>query len=349
MLQNHIWQWDNLELAWKNASRGKRGSEPVAKFEFYLADNLLALQVMLKERSYKPDKYDSFYIHEPKRRLISAAPFRDRVVHHALCNISTNYFEKKFISDSYANRVGKGTHSAIDRCQQFARQYKYSLQCDIVQFFPSIDHELMRIELEKALPDDSISWLINAILSSGEKVLAKEYKMVYFPNDDLLATQRPRGLPIGNLTSQWWANLYLNALDQFIKRELSCKAYLRYVDDFILFANDKKTLREWRAKIIKRLERYRLTLHEERTLARPVTDGIPFLGFVIYPKYRLLKRKKGISYQRKLKKLVATASQEKIDTSVKGWINHVRYGNTWGLRKAILEKENLLARSEYGN
>ena len=218
-----------------------------------------------------------------------------------------------------------------------------------MQFFPSIDHEMMRLELEKALPDDGISWLIDAVLSSGENVLAEEYRMVYFPDDDLFARDRPRGLPIGNLTSQWWGNLYLNALDQFIKRELECKAYLRYVDDFVLFANDKKALREWRTRIIQRLQRYRLILHEERAIPRPVSDGIRFLGFVIYPEYRLLKRKKGISFQRKLKKLVATASDEKIDASVKGWINHVRYGDTWGLRKAILAKENLLARSEYGN
>ena len=349
MLQNHIWQWHNVELAWQKASKGKRGKEAVAEFEFYLADNLLDLQNELKERSYKPSGYDSFYIHEPKKRLISSAPFRDRVVHHALCNLTTPYFEKKFIPDSYANRVGKGTHRALDRCQQFARRYKYYLQCDIVQFFPSIDHELMRIELEKALPDESLSWLTNSVLSSGRDVLAEEYEMIYFPNDDIFAKQRQRGLPIGNLTSQWWGNLYLNVLDQFIKRELSCKAYLRYVDDFVLFADDKKTLREWRRKIIERLQRYRLILHEERALPRPVTDGIRFLGFVIYPDYRLLKRKKGISFQRKLKKLVNTASDEKIEASVQGWINHVRYGDTWGLRKAILAKENLLARSEYGN
>ena len=141
----------------------------------------------------------------------------------------------------------------------------------------------------------------------------------------------------------------MNDLDHFVKRDLKIKYYGRYVDDFVLFSDDKKTLREWRRKIIERLQRYRLILHEERALPRPVTDGIHFLGFGIYPDYRLLKRKKGISFQRKLKKLVNTASDEKIEASVQGWINHVRYGDTWGLRKAILAKENLLARTEYGN
>lgn len=336
MLQNHLWQWHNLELAWQKASKGKRGKEAVAKFEYYLADNLLALQEELKECSYQPGEYDSFYIHEPKKRLISAAPFRDRVVHHALSNLTIPYFEKKFIPNSYANRVGKGTHRALDRCQQFARRYPYYLQCDIVQFFPSIDHELMRLELEKALPDQSLFWLIDAILASSQKVLSEDYEMIYFSGDDLLAANRPRGLPIGNLTSQWWGNLYLNAIDQFVKRELGCKAYLRYVDDFILFADDKKTLREWRANLIERLAHFRLILHVERALPRPVADGIRFLGFVIYPHYRLLKRDKGISYQRKLKKLCKFAPEEKIAASVRGWRNHVRYGDTWGLQKAVL-------------
>ena len=139
MLQNHLWQWHNLQLAWQKASRGKRGKEPAAAFEYCLADNLLSLQEELMTENYQLGEYHSFYIHEPKKRLISAAPFRDRVVHHALCNITTPYFEKKFIPDSYANRVGKGTHRALDRCQQFARRYQYYLQCDIVQFFPSIE------------------------------------------------------------------------------------------------------------------------------------------------------------------------------------------------------------------
>ena len=196
-----------------------------------LADHLLELEQELQEQTYRPGLYHNFYIHEPKKRLISAAPFRDRVVHHALCNITLPYFEKLFIPDSYANRLGKGTHRAIDRCQQFARKYQYVLQCDIAQFFPSIDHEVMRETLKRMLPDESVSWLIDRILASGQGVLASEYDMVYFSGDDLLSVNRPRGLPIGNLTSQLWANCYMNPFDHFVCRELRCKAYLRYVDD----------------------------------------------------------------------------------------------------------------------
>ena len=134
--------WENLLLAWRKARKGKRGHPPAAMFEANAGENLLALQEELATHRYVPGDYVSFYIHEPKRRLISAAPFRDRVVHHALCNVIEPLFERRFIHDSYANRVGKGTHAALDRCQQFARRYPYVLQCDVRQFFPAIDHAI---------------------------------------------------------------------------------------------------------------------------------------------------------------------------------------------------------------
>ena len=345
LLQDQLVEWENLWLAHQNAARGKRGLAPAAEFESLLADRLLEIQDELETKTYRPGEYHSFYIHEPKKRLISAAPFRDRVVHHALCNITMPYFEKQFIPTSYANRVGKGTHRALSECWKLTRRYKYCLQCDVTQFFPSIDHELLKNALLRMLPDDSLAWLIDKILESGQGVLSEEYNMVYFPGDDLFALNRPRGLPIGNLTSQWWANCYLNQLDQFVKRELSCRAYLRYVDDFLLFANDKQTLWIWRQGILERLGYLRLTIHEERAIPRPVTDGIRFLGFVAYPEKRLLKREKGIAYQRKLKRLLQTAPEETIKASVQGWINHLRYGDTWGLRRAILGKSNLLGGS----
>lgn len=342
VLQEHLTTWQNLRLAYQNASRGKRGHAPAAEFEMLLADNLLEIQNQLEKKTYQPGQYHSFYIHEPKKRLISAAPFRDRVVHHALCNITTGVFEHKFIPTSYANRDGKGTHRALDECQRLARRYKYVLQCDVKQFFPSIDHAMLRTSLQAILPDDSVLWLVDKILASGAGILSEEYQMVYFAGDDLFAMNRPRGLPIGNLTSQWWANCYLNQLDQFIKRELGCKAYLRYVDDFLLFADDKQILWDWRKGVVERLEDLRLTIHTERAIPRPITDGIKFLGFVIFPEYRLLKREKGIAYQRKLKQLMNTASEETLNASVQGWVNHLRYGDTWGLRRAILGKLNLL-------
>jgi retron-type reverse transcriptase len=332
----------NIYLAYRKAARGKRGHPNVAEFEYELEDNLIRLQSELKQRSYQPGNYCSFYIHEPKRRLISAAPFRDRVVHHALCNVIEPLFEASFIDDSYANRIGKGTHRALNRCQQFARRYRYVLQCDIRQFFPSVDHAILLQILKRKVKDPMILWLVEQILLSGIGVLNEAYDMAYFPGDDLFAVNRPRGLPIGNLTSQFWANAYLNPFDHFVKRELRCKAYLRYVDDFLLFDDDKATLWQWKTAINKRLEPLRLTVHPAAH-PRPVTEGIPFLGFMVFPERRRLKQRKGIHYQRKLKRLIAgyqngDVSLDEIKQSIRGWINYTRYANTVGLRKSILGK-----------
>ncbi len=333
--------WENLWFAWKKAAQGKRGKHAAADFEYRLEDNLFDLRHDLIQKQYTPGEYCSFYIHEPKRRLISAAPFRDRVVHHALCQIVGPQFERSFIFDSYANRIGKGTHRALDRAQQFARKYKYVLQCDVKQFFPAIDHAILRKILARKIIDPDILWLIDQILASGDGVLSESYDMHYFPDDDLFAKLRPRGLPIGNQTSQFWANVYLNPFDHFVKRELGCKAYLRYVDDTLIFADDKRKLWEWRSKIIERLQKFRLIIHERSAQVKPAAEGISFLGFVIYPTHRRLKRRKGIYYRRTLKKLLASyhdgiISFEQLNASIQGWINHVRYGDTWGLRRAIL-------------
>jgi len=338
-MYKRLTSWNNLLSAYQKASKSKRGKAYVAAFEHRLEDNLLQLQSELRQKRYQPGAYTSFFIHEPKKRLISAAPFRDRVIHHALCNCIEPVFEPGFIFDSYANRVGKGTHRAVDRCQQFSRRYAYALSCDVRQFFPSIDHACLQTILAKKVDDPDVLWLIAQILHSGIGVLAEQYDMVYFSGDDLLAINRPRGLPIGNLTSQFWANCYLNAFDHFVKRELGCKAYVRFVDDFLLFADDKSQLWAWKRAIIDRLASLRLTIHAHAQV-NPTTQGIPFLGFVVYPEKRRLKRRKGIHYRRRLHKLLEEYEQgnvalQDVQASVSGWVNHTRYANSIGLRKAI--------------
>jgi retron-type reverse transcriptase len=340
-LYPRIWDFENLYLAYRKARRGKRGKTPAADFEQVQEDELLALQNELRTCTYQPGPYHSFYIHEPKRRLISAAPFRDRVVHHALCRVIEPIWERRFIYDSYANRVGKGTHRALDRCQQFSRRYDYVLQCDVRKFFPSIDHAILRAELSRLIVDENTLWLIDQIIDSGAGVLSESYQMVYFPGDDLFAANRPRGLPIGNLTSQFWANVYLNRFDHFVKRELKCRAYLRFVDDFLLFSDNKPTLWAWKSAIIEKMAQLRLTIHEQRAQVFPTDTGIPFLGFRVYPTHRRVKRRKVIHFRRKLKRMLQAYKQgelplEKLDASIQGWINHVRYGDTWGLRHSVL-------------
>lgn len=340
-----ITEWDNLWLAYRKAARGKRGAASVAGFEIQAADHLVEIQAELRARTYCPGPYTHFTIHEPKRRKISAAPFRDRVVHHALCNVIEPLFEARFISNSYANRVGKGTHRAIDRLQGFARRYRYVLRLDVVQHFPSLDHAILRAAIAEVVRDEDVLWLVDAILASGAGVLADEYDMVYFPGDDLFASLRPRGLPIGNLTSQFWSNVYMNALDWHVVKELGCPAYLRYVDDFALFADSKRQLWAWKEAVLALLAGLRLTVHESAAQVQPVAAGIPWLGFVVHPTHRLLKRRNVVNFTRRLSHNFDLFQAQRItfaelDASVQGWINHVRYGDTWGLRKALLARSH---------
>jgi RNA-directed DNA polymerase len=340
-LYPRIWAHENLYAAWRKAARRKRKSPGVASFEYILIENLLRLEEELRSQTYRPGPYRHFRLTYPKSRRISAAPFRDRVVHHAVVQQIEPIFEARFSRDSYACRVGKGTHAALQRCQEFARRYSYVLQCDIVQFFPAVDHDILRAILFRTITDDRTCWLIDQILTSGEGVLKEEYTVVYFPGDDLLAAIRPRGLPIGNLTSQFWANCYLNALDQFVKRELKCRAYLRYVDDFLLFSDSKKELWAWKRAIVDLLTSLRLTLHERSSTVYPVKNGIPFLGFVTYPTHRLLKRRNGIAFARRFRQQLRQLTSGELDyadiaASVQGWLAHAAHGDTYGLRRALV-------------
>ena len=302
----------------------------------------MCLQEELRTQTYRHGAYTHFTIHEPKRRRISASPFRDRVIHHALCRVIEPHFERRFIADSYANRLGKGTHRAVDRLQQFSRQYPYVLRVDIVKHFPSIDHEILLTILETQIRDEGLRWLLREIVASGDGVLRDEYQPRYFAGDDLFAINRPRGLPIGNLTSQFWSNCYLDILDQFVKRRLRCKAYIRYVDDFALFSQDKRQLWAWKQAVIEHLAGLRLSIHDTAAQVTPVEHGIPWLGWVVYPTHRRLKARNAVKFRRRLEKNIdyyqlGRISFAELDASVQGWINHVCYGDTWGLRQHIFD------------
>lgn len=346
-----LYSWENLWQAYRKAAKGKRGNAPAAHFERNLADKIVQLQRELVTQSYQPGDYVNFFIHEPKRRKISAAPFRDRVVHHALCNLIEPLFDARFIEDSYANRAGKGTHKALDRLQGFARQYRYVLRADMVKHFPSLDHAILFEAIARVIDDPGLLWLVRLILESGREVLKDEYQMVWFPGDDLFAATRPRGLPIGNLTSQFWSNVYMNPFDHFVQRSLGCRAYLRYVDDFALFSDSKKQLYEWKVSLIQQLAQLRLTLHEPEAQVMPTRDGIPWLGFVVYPDHRLIKRRNAVHFRQRLEHNidlyeVGKISFAELDASVQGWINHVRYADTWGLRGHLFSSHPIRRRPE---
>ncbi len=334
---------ENLLFAAKRAALGKRGKRAAAEFEYQQLDRVLELQAELQAKIYRPGNYRHFVIYEPKRRRISAAPFRDRVVHHALCNVIEPVFDRQFIANSFANRVGKGSHAALAQLQIYTRQYRFALRADVMQHFPSLDHAILRRAIARVVDDPDVLWLVDVILHSGRGVLEQEYTPVLFEHDTLSALTRPRGLPIGNLTSQFWSNVYLNRFDYFVTRQLGCTAYVRYVDDFVLFGNDKHALYEWKQAIIHELGRLRLTIHESEAQVVPVAQGIPWLGFVTYPTHRLLKRRKMLYFSRKFGKLVfqyqhGSLSFADLSSHVQGWVAHASFGDTWRLRKFMFRR-----------
>lgn len=340
-LYPQVYDFANLYQAFRAARRGKRDRVAVASFEFDLEQNLLELERELKGQSYRPGPYTNFYIYEPKQRLVSAAPFRDRVAHHALCRVIEPIWEARFIYDSYACRVGKGVHRALDRAHNWVRRYRYVFHGDVVKYFPSIDHQILHALLARRLADRPLMDLIERILNSGEGIQAGEAPVVYFPGDDLFAALRPRGLPIGNLTSQFWANVYGHELDKFVKHKLGCGPYLRYMDDFVLFADDKAQLQSWKAAIRDFLAaNLRLALHPKKSLVFPAKVGLDFCGFRLYPTHRRLRRSSVRRFVGRFRRQRAAYRRGELSladwqSSVQSWLAHAAHGDTWRLRQRI--------------
>ncbi|MFC1735168.1 reverse transcriptase domain-containing protein [Candidatus Hydrogenedentota bacterium] len=334
--------FEHLLDAYYKARKNKRCKPYTCRFDYNLERELLSLQDELLNKDYQPGGYHNFTVREPKKRVISAAPFRDRVVHHALVDILTPIFEPRFIHDSYACRVGKGTHRAINRCQAFMRKNKYFIHLDVVKFFPSVDHLVLMDILSKHIRDDNVMWLVSRILESGLSIEQAGAGPVYFAGDDLFAACRARGIPIGNLTSQFFANVYLSEFDRFVKEKIRCNSYVRYADDALLFSNDKTSLAEWRRECIELMSKLRLALHVERAHARRSCDGERFLGFRIFPTHRLLDRRNVKRFRKKLNKMSEDYSADCIElsevkASVQGWIAHAAYGDTWRLRNRLFK------------
>jgi retron-type reverse transcriptase len=341
-LYSQIIEFDALYAAFRRARRGgKRGKAEVAAFEYHLEEELWQLHEELATFTYQPGAYRNFYIIERKKRKISAAPFRDRVVHHALCAVIQPIFEARMIADSYACRVGKGTHRAADRAQDFARADRYVLKCDIQQFFPSIDHAILKRLLARPIADPATLGLIERIIDSGAGLLDSETTAQWFPGDTLFDALRPKGLPIGNLTSQFWANVYLNALDQFVKRELHCRHYVRYADDFLLFHENKAQLHAWKADVVDYLATLRLRLHERKAVISPTRDGVDFVGYRIFPDHRRLRKDNVHAFARRLRGLreawkAGDLPLQRVTRSVQAWTAHAAHANTYHLRERLL-------------
>jgi len=325
---------ENLFSAWDEFKKGKRKKLDVQRFECNLEDNIFQLHEELESKDYKHSDYTSFYVQDPKLRHIHKACVRDRVLHHAIFKILYPIFDQSFIFDSYSCRIKKGTHMAVNRLCQFARKVGenntkncYILKLDIKRFFDSIDHNILISLIEKKIKDENAIWLIEMIIKSFSVL----------PN---------KGLPLGNITSQLFANIYLNELDRFIKHELKEKYYIRYCDDFIILKSDKGYLEEFIASVGFFLgEKLKLSLHPDKIGIRKYHQGIDFLGYVSFPKHRILRtktRKRMIrKIERKNKELrQGMIPKEFFSQTLQSYLGMLKHCNSFGIRSKILKISN---------
>ena len=336
-----IASFDNLLQAAKQAQQGKRFRANVLAFNFGLERELFTLQTELRNQTYQPGGYRTFKIWDPKPRLISAAPYRDRVVHHALCNVITPLLERTLITDTYANRIGYGTHKALKQFTHWARSYRYCLQCDVQKYFPSIDHSILKGLIREHIKCSDTLWLIDLIIDASNE---QEPVIEYFLGDDLLTpVVRRKGLPIGNLTSQFFANLYLSPFDHFVKRQLKLKHYLRYVDDFAAFSDDRQELAEAKAAMEEYLATLRLKMHPIKSQLFETRHGANFVGFRVLPDRIRVRNDNLVRARRRMKCLQRAYAKDRISferltQSVRSWAAHLKHGDTGHLRADIFNQ-----------
>ena len=323
------------------AVKGKRTKPTSAAFLANLEREVLSLEHELTTGRYRPGRYKTIEVFDPKHRIVSAAPFRDRVVHHAFYSVCEPLFEPGFIYDSYANRKGKGTHRAVTRYESFCRRFRFVLRCDIYRYFPSVDHVILKADLRRRIACPQTLALADLIVDGSNP---QEPVHLYYPGDELWTPyQRRRGLPIGNLSSQFFANVYLDGLDHFCKEVLQAKGYLRYVDDFALFHDDPECLKQWRQSITRFLYGRRLNLQPKKTWIAPTNESAEFLGFVLMPGgYRRLPENNVRRFRNRLRGLrdrwrQQNISSEEVKQRVHAWIAHAEHANTWRLRHAIFQ------------
>lgn len=336
-----VTSFENLFVAAMKAQRGKRYRRNVLEFNSSIEIELERIQLELTSMSYVPGKYRTFFIYEPKKRMVSAAPYPDRVVHHALCNVIEPIFDRTLIDQTYANREGYGTHRALNLFKRLARSRRYVLQCDIRQYFPSIDHEILKRVIRRKVKCNPTLWLIDKIIDASNKQPGERF---YFPGDDLFSPHERRcGLPIGNLTSQFFANIYLSGLDHLVQETMSWAGYVRYVDDFALFADDKDRLEAARQEIENYLAGIRLKLHPVKSQILATSKGPAFVGFRVLPdriRVRSDNLRRSRRRLRRYQKLYSNGdmSAVKVRECLRSWIAHLEHGDTWRLRQRVFTR-----------
>ena len=327
---------ENLLEAWNKFKKGKGEKIDVQSFEFHLEDNLFRLQRDLIHKKYQHSSYIGFYIRDPKVRRIHKAKVQDRVVHHALFRCLSPIFEPTFISRSFSARIKKGTHKAVKELEIIMRKIEqthgccFVLKCDIRKFFDSLDHEILLNIISKRIKDPDALRLTRIIIKSFSSGFNKNGKS--------------KGLPLGNLTSQLFANIYLNELDQFIKHKLKIKYYIRYTDDFIIAHQNKNYLLIIKEEISIFLKTMlKLSLHHRKIQIRKYKQGVDFLGYVTLPKARILRTKTKRRIFRKLKQRVQQFKNDEIEEKTliqcfNSYLGVLSHANTYGLKQKIQHK-----------
>ena len=334
-LFEQIVAFDNLHRAYIKARRNKRYRPEALSFSANLESELLEVRRELIGQTYRTGEYRRFTVREPKTRLVAALPFRDRVVHHALCNIIGPIFEVTFIHDSYACRVGKGTHVGADRVTEFLRRacrergQVWVLKGDVAGYFPSVNHAALLAIIERKIKCPGALWLIEEILDSWH-------------TEGWLGS----GIPIGNLTSQLWANLYLNELDQFVKHKLKRRWYVRYMDDWVVLADNKGELQQVKADIADFLGDHLVLKLNSKTSVFPAAQGIDFLGYRIWATHRLLRKSSVKRMKSKLRQFERGYSDGNIDlehitASIMSWLGHASHADCYGLKKQLFQNFEL--------
>lgn len=322
-----ICSWSNLELAARRARKRKRYRYYTEQFELRRESILRDIRSELLAGEWQPQPYHEFMIFDPKERLICAAPYRDRVVHHAICNVIDPILERRMVDQSYSCRTGKGTGAARQACLRMVRKYRYVLKLDVRKYFPSVDHRLLKEKIRRVIKCADTLTVIDRIIASWR---TDEGGPAWFAGGGLLeAAERPRGIPIGNLTSQLFANFFLNRLDHFILQELKPKGFIRYTDDLLLFSNSKAFLHDSLARLSRELEDDRLKPHPKKCRVMPVRAGVPFLGFRFFPgRVRVLRenRRRFEKRMNRLRRGIARGRNDisEIWPSMFGWFQFVR-------------------------
>jgi len=325
-LFHNIISVSNLLSAWKEFRKGKRKKKDVAIFEMHLEDNIFKMHEELALEKYILDPYEAFSISDPKLRKIHKASVRDRVLNQAIFRVLYLIFNKSFIFDSYSSRKGKGTHIGVARLFSATRKMSanwnnlgYVLKCDVAKFFDSVNHEILISLLKRKINDPSVFVLLEKIISSFEKSVVC-------------------GLPLGNVTSQLFSNIYLNELDRFVKHTLKVRYYFRYADDFVILQNDKVILENYEKRIREFLiQNLKLKLHEDKVSIKKVSQGIDFLGYVILPHTLILRTKTKNRILNRIFREAKNNENEKFFQILDSYLGVLKHCKSKAIKKEIFE------------